>query len=87
MSQKKYTDEFKDMIIELHKSGKPPCDTIREYGLSSSAYYKWVNFNKTIQIGDDKFNAKDVKELKREITRLKEENEILKKAMTLFARR
>ena len=62
MSQKKYTDEFKDMIIELHKSGKPPCDTIREYGLSSSAYYKWVNFNKTIQIGDDKFNANDVYE-------------------------
>jgi len=87
MSQKKYTDEFKDMIIELHQSGKPPCDTIREYGISSAAYYNWVNSKKTVKLGEDKFTAKDVKELKREISRLKEENEILKKAMTLFATR
>lgn len=85
MKPTKYTDEFKEMIVELHKSGKPPCETIREYGLSSSAYYNWVNSKKTVTVDDQKFTAKEVKELKRDIARLKSENEILKKALTIFA--
>jgi len=28
MLQKKYSDEFKEMIVELHRSGKPPRETI-----------------------------------------------------------
>lgn len=83
--KKTYTDEFKEMIVELHKSGKPPSETIREYGLSSSAYYSWVSNNKTVTVDDQKFTAKEVKSLKRECARLREEVEILKKALTIFA--
>jgi len=87
MPQKKYSDEFKEMVVELHRSGKPPRETMREYGLSSSAYYSWVNANKTVTVDDQKFTAKEVKALKRELASLKEENEILKKALTLFAKK
>lgn len=83
--KKKYTDDFKAMIVELHRSGKPPCETMREYGLSSSAYYNWISDNKTVTVDDQKFTAKEVKLLKRENLRLKEEVEILKKALTIFA--
>lgn len=83
--KKKYSDDFKAMIVELHRSGKPPCETIREYALSSSAYYKWVGDNKTVTVDDQKFTAKEVKTLKRENLRLKEEVEILKKALSIFA--
>ena len=83
--KKKYTDDFKAMIVELHRSGKPPSETMREYGISSSAYYNWINDNKTVTVDDQKFTAKEVKLLKREKLRLKEEVEILKKALTIFA--
>lgn len=83
--KKKYTDDFKAMIVELHRSGKPPSETMREYGISSSAYYNWINDNKTVTVDDQKFTAKEVKLLKRENLRLKEEVEILKKALTIFA--
>ena len=73
------------MIVELHRSGKPPSETMREYGISSSAYYNWINDNKTVTVDDQKFTAKEVKLLKRENLRLKEEVEILKKALTIFA--
>ena len=85
MKGKKYSDEFKQMIVELAASGKPPCQIMREYGLSSSVFYKWINSSKTVTVDEQKFTAKDVKALKREIARLKEENDILKKAMTIFA--
>lgn len=83
--KKKYTDDFKAMIVELHRSGKPPSETMREYGISSSAYYNWINDNKTVTVDDQKFTAKEVKLLKRENLRLKEEVEILKKALSIFA--
>lgn len=83
--QKKYNDEFKEMIIELHRSGKPPCETMREYGISSSAYYNWINSKKTVTVDDQKFTAKEVKALKRENSMLKEEIQVLKKALTIFA--
>jgi len=87
MHGRKYTDEFKEMVVELHKTGKPPCETMREYGLNSSVYYAWVNNKKTVTVDDQKFTAKEVKDLKRENSKLKMELEILKKALALFAER
>ena len=37
---KQYTDEFKAMVVELYKSGKPASEIMREYGLTSSTFYK-----------------------------------------------
>lgn len=85
MQKKTYTNEFKEMIVELHHSGKPPSETMREYGISSSAYYNWVNSKKTVTVDDQKFTAKEVKVLKRENSTLREEIQILKKALTIFA--
>ena len=87
MKGKKHSEEFKQMILELAASGKPPSQIMREYGLSSSVYYKWINSTKSVTVDEQKFTAKEVKAMKREISRLKEENEILKKAMTIFSGR
>lgn len=85
MIRKKYTDEFKAMIVELHRSGKPPCETMREYAVSSSAYYKWVNDCKIVTVDDQKFSAMEIKSLKRENALLREEVEISEKALSIFA--
>jgi len=82
---KKYTEEFKSMIVELYKSGKSPTEIMREYGLSSSTFYKWTNAKAELAVDGDTITAEEVKQLKKQLQRLTTENEILKKAMAIFA--
>lgn len=87
MKQKRYTDEFKSMIVELHQNGKSPSEIMSEYGLSKTAFYKWINERKEITVGHEQVSALDVKLLKAKIKELEVENDILKKAMTIFAKK
>ncbi|WP_425059096.1 hypothetical protein SCACP_37600 [Sporomusa carbonis] len=82
---KKYTEEFKSMIVELYKSGKAPTEIMREYGLSSSTFYKWTNAKAELAVDGDTVTAEEVKQLKKQLAILATENEILKKAMAIFA--
>ena len=50
MKGKKHSEGFKQMILELAASGKPPSQIMREYGLSSSVYYKWINSTKSVTV-------------------------------------
>ena len=46
------------------------------------------NYNKIIKVDENEvMTLKEVKALKKEMARIKEENEILKKAMAIFATR
>ncbi len=42
MKGKQYDEEFKKTIVELYNNKKTACEIIREYGISSSALYKWI---------------------------------------------
>lgn len=85
--QKRYSDEFKSMIIELYHNGKASSEIMNEYGLSKSALYKWINERKEITVEHEQVSALDVKMLKAKIKELEAENDILKKAMTIFAKK
>ena len=39
---RKYTDEFKQQLVDLYHSGKRRCDICREYGIARSLFDKWV---------------------------------------------
>ena len=39
---KRYTDDFKKMIIELYNSGKPVLELCSEYGITNPTLYKWI---------------------------------------------
>lgn len=39
---RKYTDEFKQQLVELYHSGKRRCDICREYDIATSLFDKWV---------------------------------------------
>lgn len=85
--QKRYTDEFKSMIIELYQQGKSPSEIMSEYGLSKTAFYKWVNERKEIRVENEQVSVLDIKQYKARIKELEAENDILKKAMTIFAKK
>ena len=58
----------------------------KEYGIANSTINGWINKSKEIKVSDDEvITVSEVMKLKKEIAKIKEENEILKKAMAIFA--
>ena len=91
-----FSREFKLEAVRLMEEGrKPPAELARELGLRRNQLYKWKG--KTDKHGGSAFpgpgrrllaspEAEENARLKNELTKVKEENEILKKAAAFFAR-
>ena len=85
---RRYNQEYKDMIVELFKSGMSLAELSSEYGIAKSTINGWIKDVKEIKVDENEvMTLKEVKALKKEMARIKEENEILKKAMAIFATR
>ena len=85
---RKYDQEYKNMIVDLFKSGMSLAELSSEYGIAKSTINGLIKDVKEIKVDENEImTLKEVKELKKEMARIKEENEILKKAMAIFATR
>lgn len=85
MASKKYDEDYKKMIVELYENKKPICEIKREYGIPEATLYRWIKeYGKIKTETGEVTNNHEIKKLKKEILRLKEENEILKKAIAIF---
>ena len=92
---RRYDQEYKNMIVDLFKSGMNLLEISREYGIAKSTINGWIKDVKEIKIDENEvMTLKEVKALRKEMARIKEENEILhqrralaKKAMAIFATR
>ena len=90
---RRYDQEYKNMIVDLFKSGMSLSEISSEYGIAKSTINGWIKDVKEIKVDENEvMTLKEVKELKREMARIKEENEIVhqgralaKKAMAIFA--
>lgn len=87
--QQRYTNEFKQQIVDLYNAGTPVSQLAREYGLVEQTIYKWIkNLSPIIKTDDgDTVSMKEYKELQKKMAQLEMENEILKKATAIFARK
>ena len=92
--RKIYSKSFKQEAVKLLEQGKKaPTVIARELGINRNQLYKWQE-QISVQ-GDEAFPGKgchsgknaELAKLKRENERLKEENDILKKAERYFARK
>ena len=85
---RRYDQEYKNMIVDLFKWGMSLSEISSEYSIAKSTINGWIKDVKEIKVdGNEIMTLKEVKELKREMERSNEENEILKKAMAIFATR
>ena len=85
---RRYDQEYKDMIVELFKSGMSLAELSSEYGIAKSTINGWIKDVKEIKVDENEvMTLREVKALRKEMARIKEENEILKKAMAIFATR
>ena len=89
---RRYDQEYKNMIVDLFKSGMSLSEISSEYGIAKSTINGLIKDIKEIKVDENEvMTLKKVKELKREMTRIKEENEIVhqrralaKKAISIF---
>ncbi len=92
IKRKSYDKEFKLEAVHLVKSGKKVAEVARELDLAEQTLHNWVKkFNHDgeagfVGSGNLKPEDKENKELQKRIRDLEEENAILKKAMSIFAK-
>lgn len=83
-----YSDEFKQKMVELYNSGKPRAELIREYELTPSALSSWIiKYNSTgsFNINDNRSEEeKELIKLRKEVQRLRMENDILKQVALIM---
>lgn len=93
MTRRKYTKEFKIEAVRLSEEGDISMfDVARELGIHPNTLYKWrrqylVDGEEAFP-GHGKLKAGDdeVRQLRRELARVREERDILKKALAFFSR-
>ena len=88
-SSKRYSEEFKKQIVDLYNAGTPVAKLASEYGLVDQTIYKWIKLYSPIMESDngETVSMKEFKELQKKMAQLEMENEILKKATAIFARK
>ncbi len=91
--RQRFTKEFKQEALRLWKgSGRPAAVVVRELGLRRNHLYKWAT--QLEAHGEAAFPGSgqraapedELARLRREVARLREERDILKKAAAYFAR-
>ncbi|MCB1179237.1 MAG: transposase [Leptospiraceae bacterium] len=82
--KKIYTNEFKEMAVDLsYNSDKPITLLSKELGVSEAAIYRWRN---TMNPKSEVKDHQELRELKKKLAKLEVENEILKKALAICNR-
>lgn len=82
--RQRFTAEFKrEAVRQFNESGKPVTAVARELGVARNKLYEWAELDKKHGAGAFPGRGRkpddEVAKLKRELDRLREENEILKK--------
>ena len=89
-TRQSYPPEFRRRIVELVRSGRTVAEVAREFEPSAGSIRNWVRQadldEGRREDGLTTDERKEVRELKREVRRLRMERDILKQAAAWFAR-
>ena len=86
LNRRRHNDEFKRGAVRLTKEGdKPIVQIARELGINDSLLHAWLRKadeadDKGLRVEALRQEQKQLRELRRDVIRLKQENELLKKA-------
>jgi len=89
--RKRYTAEFKTQAIGLLETGRPVTEIAEELCISTNLLYSWKQASRRAQGGSagpqaagEGDGADDLRAMRRELARLRVENDILKKAAIIL---
>ena len=88
---KHHTEEFKAEAVELvERSGKSVAEMAEDLGINARTLYHWLATHKPKEMretgGSEGDLAAENKRLRRELENMRQERDILKKAMGVFAK-
>jgi transposase len=91
-TRNRYTAEFKAQVLELVELGKSVTEVAQDFEISSDLVYRWRRTRPQLpQLGSggkgaegDRAGADELRELRRQLTHLQLENDILKKAAIIL---
>jgi len=88
MGNAKFSEDFKrDAVHQVTVRGYPVAEVSKRLGVSTHSLYAWVKrYSKADEVGVNADHATENRRLKRELARVTEERDILKKATAYFAR-
>ena len=88
MGKAKFSADFKrDAVHQITVRGYPVAEVSKRLGVSTHSLYIWVKkFSKSSEADSKDDHAAENRRLKRELARVTEERDILKKATVYFAR-
>ena len=85
MGKSNFSDDFKrDAVRQVTERGYPTAEVSKRLGVSTHSLYAWKKQFAEPAEGDDK--DAEIRRLKRELLRVTEERDILKKATAYFAK-
>ncbi|KOS59743.1 transposase [Lysinibacillus sp. FJAT-14222] len=84
MRKKRYSSDFKLELVKQYRLGTAVSKLSSEYGISEVTIYKWIKLYSPVEGVVDMTKA-EVLTVQKENERLKQEVDILKKAITIFA--
>ena len=90
-ARRTFSEEQKKQLVELFNHGKPRSEIIREYDLTGSAFDRWVKRISATGSSRAKDNRtieeQELIKLRKENQQLRMENDVLKQAALIFARK
>ena len=90
-ARRTFTTEFKKQMVQLYENGKSRAAIVAEYDLTLSALDRWIKQAQTSGSFKEKDNRSteenELIALRKELQRLKMENDILKQAALIMGRK
>lgn len=86
MGKAKFCDDFKrDAVHQIVDRGYPVAEVSQRLGISTHSLYAWVKkFSKQSDSSEEDEQAAEIRRLKRELSRVTEERDILKNCPGLW---
>ena len=87
MGSGNFSDEFKrDAVAQITERGYPVAEVSKRLGVSPHSLYAWKKKFSKPSGSDDVDQTAEIRRLKKELARVTEERDILKKATAYFAK-
>ena len=86
--RKEYDEEFKKRAVQLsYNPERTVQSVVKSLGITNSMIYRWQKkYSETGEKTAEAVQIEDLRQLRKRIAELEEENEILKKASAYFAK-
>ncbi|RCW63878.1 transposase [Saliterribacillus persicus] len=89
--RRSFSKEFKKQMVQLHASGKPRSEIIKDYELTPSSFDNWVRQYQDSGSFQEKDNRtpeqEELLKLRKENQKLAMENDVLKQAALIMGRK